>query len=328
MYVRGNPVNFVDPKGLCPSSDLECTWLEYAVFRQYPYIEKVPGYSNIRSNYPFKKLELQELLATPSAEVIAQGSSSNVLGLVRLFEANHFPGKNAKGRLRWILDITGSPRFLSIHFSLFLLGDSGFCEELADGKFYDEGGPWHDTDPGPTKQMGHFLTAVSLGFDPETAYDNVSFLFETHKFETSSPSEQLNYSPPVNAEEFALNLIVGHEMLGDQRHIFQAVSIPAQYNITTADARNGFLNAVEYDRQGNTTLRDEQLRAILIATDPRFASDDAIQGATRVGNSMQDMRNSVKGWRFGQETRNGPIQTRQEAANWLRREVFNPSRTR
>ncbi len=43
---------------------------------------------------------------------------------------------------------------------------------------------------------------------------------------------------------------------------------------------------------------------------------------------MEDLRLSVKGWRFGQEVGNGSIQTRQQAANWLRREVYAPSRKR
>jgi len=73
-------------------------------------------------------------------------------------------------------------------------------------------------------------------------------------------------------------------------------------------------------------MRDKELRAILIATDPAFVNEDAVP--ERVGNSMQDLRNSVKGWRFGQEIKYEVIVTRREAAVWLRREIYDSSRTR
>ena len=117
-------------------------------------------------------------------------------------------------------------------------------------------------------------------------------------------------------------------MVGDQLNSGQFISVPAQYAASNTGARNHFLRAIDYDRQRNYDLRDNQLRTILTATDPRFRDRNAIEGSTRVGNSMQDLRLSVKGWRFGQETRNGPIQSRQEAADWLRREVYDPFRSR
>lgn len=331
QYVGGNPVNSTDPRGLCRSDDYECIWLEYTLSRQYPNITNVREYQIAQKLPPIaKRLGLRELFQTPSAAVIAQGSSSNVLGLIRLFEADHFPGKDASGRLEWILNITGNPRFLSLQLALFPRDDSGFCAELADQKFYDV--EWQNTDPGPNRQMGHFLIAVSLGFDPETAYNNSMLLFDTIKIATTP--HILSNNPPVpTVEEFALNLIVGHEMIGDRKALGQAISIPAQYNAATADARNSFLNAVEYDKQRNYDLRDKELRSILIATDQRFMDVDAVEGGSRVGNSMQDLRLSAKGWRFGQEIRrgyspDGPLQTRQQAADWLKREIYNPSRTR
>jgi hypothetical protein len=115
-------------------------------------------------------------------------------------------------------------------------------------------------------------------------------------------------------------------MVGDLQGLGQFNSIPAQYAASTLEARNHFRNAVEYDRQRNYQFRDNELRAILIATDPDFRFSDALPGGERVGNSMEDLRLSVKGWRFGGEVRNGPVQTRQQAASWLRREVYDPSR--
>jgi hypothetical protein len=167
--------------------------------------------------------------------------------LIRLFEANHFPGSDAKGRLEWILDITASPRYSYLQFGLFPPDDSGFCDELADGKYYDR--QWNQTDPGPTKQMGHFLTAVALGFAPEGAY------YQTYIFAAvlgnvgldlrPNLASPVGFSPgrsgsPINiplpgSEQHVLDLIVGHEMVGDLQGLGQFNSIPAQYAASTLD---------------------------------------------------------------------------------------------
>jgi hypothetical protein len=40
-------------------------------------------------------------------------------------------------------------------------------------------------------------------------------------------------------------------------------------------------------------------------------------GNDRLGNSLQDLRLSVKGWRFGQMIKNKQITTTDQASNWL-----------
>jgi hypothetical protein len=234
-----------------------------------------------------------------------------------LFETDGLPGCTAQERLDWILLTTASilpGSYVQFGSVVPQDGDSGFRKELADGDFY--GNVW--ADPGPSKQMGHFLTAVALGNDPAGAY------YQAYIFEPNNLFSPLNSR--ARTEKHALDLIVGHEMLSDQSGKANIKAIYQQYHASTVEARYHFLRAVDYDRDGRISLRDQELRAILVATNPRFETEDAIEG--RTGNSMQDLRNSVKGWRFGQEIRVEIIYTRQEAADWLREEVHDPTHIR
>jgi RHS repeat-associated protein len=143
LYVRGNPINGTDPSGLCENQDQHCWELYRQLITQFPGL---PGELKKMYNIDLHRLSpdlLQSLLIRPSAEIIARTSPSNVLGLIRLFEADHFPGKDARGRIRWILDKTASmhPRSY-LQFSLFPADDSGFCNELADGAFYADKDIW------------------------------------------------------------------------------------------------------------------------------------------------------------------------------------------
>jgi RHS repeat-associated protein len=269
----------------------------------------------------------------PTAEEVVQTSSSNVLGLIRLFEMDHFPGSNARERLQWILGKTATFPGSYIQLSLFPPGDSGFCEELADERFYTDRRVWGEyinQKKHKNVQMGHFLIAVALGFNPEGAYWQAYFL--DAYFNRGAPpgrGDTMPFDPPEEAlpfpedpETYALSLIVGHEMVGDREGVGQFISVPEQYYAATEEARTRFRKAVEADRNGHPRERDEYLQLILGV--PLEAPGDP----QRVGNSMPDLRLSVKGWRFGQETRNGEIDTRQQAADWLRIEIYDPSRLR
>ena len=335
-YVSNNPINQTDPSGLCEGpTDWECWAVYRRLVQKFPHL---PDYFEGKYGaklYTLPKDVLERALNRPSGETIAQGSPNNVLALIRLFEAGHLPGDTARDRLQWILAKTASPPGTFIQFgSLFPPGDSGFCDELADGKYYAQPGLpphytptdiWHTANRGdPSEQIGHFLTAVALGFNPEGAFYQTYVIDVVEEFVTVGIESKLAAIP----EEHALNLIVGHEMIGDGKGIGQVPAIPVQYAIATEEARSGFLKAVEHDRLGNDDLRDQVLREILIGTNSEFRTQNAVAGATRVGNSMEDFRNSVKGWRFGQEIGNGTIETRQGAADWLREEIYDPSRSR
>jgi hypothetical protein len=272
---------------------------------------------------------LQPPPGSPTAEEeVIRTSSSNVQGLIRLFEVDGFPGNNAKERLQWILERTAKIPGSYLQFGLFPPGDSGFCYELGDARFYTDPRAWANfVTNHESGQVGHFLTAVALGFNPEGAYYQ-AFLLQSFSIGREGAPSPLLLPPPWGAEMYALSLIVGHEMVGDTEELMGLPRVPPQYyaGATSAEAVGLFLKAIEADRLGRTRERDTYLQPIL--GDP--LRREVIPGPERIGNSMPDLRLSIKGWRFGKGTRNEEegIRTRQDAANWLRREVYDPSRTR
>ena len=75
-----------------------------------------------------------------------------------------------------------------------------------------------------------------------------------------------------------------------------------------------FDNAVKRDAAGNYDGRDRALQGILM--DGPRPRQLGVQAA-RVGNSMEDLRLSVRGWRVGNMVANGLIQTNKDLANWI-----------
>ena len=185
-------------------------------------------------------------------------------------------------------------------------------------------------------QMNHFLTAVQLALDP-------SFLDVRIALPGTSPASEfpiIGTSPwvyPVRdalglaydeiAECSALRMIIGHELrpddLGSRPETWQA-----QVGATQAEHFALFLQAVHADENGIDP--DPYLAEIF--DDGRgpegyynpYDSECSQPAASNsrcpwgTGNSMQDLRLSVKGYRFGQEVER---LTLFGAAVWLREEL-------
>lgn len=154
----------------------------------------------------------------------------------------------------------------------------GFGETGLNAQFQD-GYLYEQYWDGETRQIGHFLTAVAFG------------------------NKASQYS---NLEEFLTQLAVGHEIVGDQG---APVSWFRQYFVATPGARKLFHQAIAADAAGNYALRDDYLMKILTL------NSDSL--ATRQGNSLEDLRLTVRGWRFGQMIAAGQFASREEAARWL-----------
>jgi len=132
---------------------------------------------------------------------------------------------------------------------------------------------------GETRQIGHFLTAAAFGYQA---------------------------TQRSNFEEFFTQLAVGHEIVGDQG---APISWFRQYYAATPEARELFRQAIAADAAGSYDLRDDYLRRILALNRGSLA--------TRRGNSLEDLRLTVRGWRFGQMIAAGQFASREEAARWL-----------
>jgi hypothetical protein len=227
--------------------------------------------------------------AKEHARALIEAAPSNVAALIRLFEVDDLPGESAAERLRWILRATASG-LPGMQMALFPPEDSGFKPELGDGRFYQNPDYW----------------ASLLKPEHRTTGQVGHFLIAVGLAYNAWP------------KSVALRLITGHEKLGD-RLFFGFVR---QYFRARLADRRLFMDAVVLDEAGEVERRDAALHKIFGS--PGEAKHDPL----RIGNSVPDLRLSVKGWRFGRGIRLGAIRTRAEAAAWLQREIFDPTRTR
>lgn len=107
------------------------------------------------------------------------------------------------------------------------------------------------------------------------------------------------------SQDVTLRFFLGHEKIGDQNGPWQ------QYGAASDADIDLFLLAIGADSAGNYDLRDEYLMRIL--------GSGSLAG--RTGNSLEDLRLTLRGWRFGQLIANGKIKTREDAALWLQENI-------
>ena len=244
-------------------------------------------------------------------EIVAEDpltAGKNALTLVALFEDQElqtlwgaYAGRTVSKRLEWLLELTrgsadgfgpdiaaqglGLP--LQFHYdALFGDNDCWFNESLRDNQFYDPL-TWAKTKK-HSNQVGHFLTAVALGY----SYSNYSI-------------EQL---------------VIGHELISDNG-LDTPGGLLSQLNpsIVTDQMRQDFWDAVDADASGDKLERDELLWSILGfpgSVNSNYADPN------REGNSLQDLRLTVKGVRFGQWVKTNPGLQPIAGARWLRQNIL------
>ena len=210
---------------------------------------------------------------------IRDNASSDAEALAQAFESDEFEDDGTvEGRLRTILFLTKHPVISGLQTGIEF-GDTGFREEYRDSNLW----------PSSSNQVGHFLTAVRLGFDP-------SFL--------DSPLNRYILSAgDEDVDTMALRLIVGHEKVADPG-IFGAfmslIPFPGQW---------GF----EEQYHSATDEDIENFRSGLLSN---------IAVGSGQGNSMQDLRLSYKGWKLGGMIVRGEMTSREDVAAWIRRELM------
>jgi hypothetical protein len=286
-YAEDNPVVYIDPSG------------------KFRFCEK-----------PF------DLIAKIRAAILIDTSKTTGERLRRLF-ADDFheclawlcAGRTAADRLDFVLDFTqglnvGLPSLgFPAQFNIDFGGDTGLAEEFRDSKYYkgnnQQSGIWE----GSTNQPGHFLTAVALSYRGLPKAFHLAFWSPA-----TDPARKVSYE-----DRIALGLIVGHEKLSDEAFTGQNITEKITAYMRTAQAQywnaseqdvNDFIDAVEADARGDRQTRDDIFRRIL---GPNFKRDQSM----RVGNSIEDLRLSAKGWRFGKwalSNKNAPSWL---AADWL-----------
>lgn len=178
---------------------------------------------------------------------------------------------------------------------------------------------YRDPHPSSSRQVGHYLTAVHLGYAPEVLGEAVEArrgsMMLLHALGGLAGLAVYWADPfrirPENHEEresLAIRLMVGHELTPDGGVAGEARTVWAG---TMGDGEAVFRRALrelaDLDDM-DVPAAEAVLRAIPI--------DDTLEG-----NSRQDMILTLVGCRFGMAVRNGEIATRAAAAAFTRREL-------
>ena len=280
-------------------------------------------------------------------KIVGRDENGRVRGgvdaLIKLFETNELEpydppaGNSAQARLELVLEVTNKrlPFGLDagIHFEIGF-STCGLQERFNDEWLYTKYWDQNPDDPDVANQVGHFLTAVRLGYDPTFL---VPLLALEANLSVSVPQVHPLLPMDESIEVTAKRLIVGHEKKGDPAPkgseyadaVWTAGKIPLQYRAAEPEDVNYFDLAVAADRDWRADLRDYYLGKILGA----MTTEDLADLRKRQGNSMEDLRLSVKGWRLGRavagldgnaQPPEKQLTTRLEVASWLRMHIAMP----
>jgi len=227
-------------------------------------------------------------------------AGKNALTLVALFEDKELQtlwwqaaGRTVSSRLVWLLHMTRgkdanySPFPFQFRYSnLFGDNDCWFKDELQDNHLYNKKDN-NDGFPiwlggGPSNQVGHFLTAVALTY--------------------------------FWKENWVLQFVIGHELLGDQYG-----NLPQVYSDVSEEMKQNFLDAVKADELGNEVTRDELLWKIIF---PGREIDANYIERGRIGNSLPDLRLTVKGYRFAKWVGSHANLPSGSGGSWLRQNIL------
>jgi len=236
-------------------------------------------------------------------EIISENpltAGQNALTLVALFEDRElqtlwgtYAGRTVARRLEWILTMTSGEKKTGIDLwglpyqfrvdALFGYNDCWFKGDLQDNQFY----------------------GISANGARNPWY-NKPYSNQVGHFLTATALSYGQYPDSVTFQ-----FIIGHELLDDD-------NLSGQLGVDVSTAIPYFLGAVDADAQGNKLKRDQLLWNILGfpgPVNPNYVDPN------RQGNSLQDLRLSVKGYRFGKWVYDNSSLLPVDGARWLRRNI-------
>ena len=234
-------------------------------------------------------------VATTIKNALAADPGRDLEFLARLFEDNSISdsgnGSEVANRLTTILAASSDGTNNGVtHFAGIYTGckDLGFRTEFKD--------PW----PGLSdNQVGHFTTAVDMGFRPLQTFALVPWW-------VSALMRIANPDSTVDAEDVCERLIIGHEQVPDNAP--DALKKQAKSAEDSEIARfEQALSTVTRDLNQNPHASLSALRGIRVGTGQ--------------GNSMQDLQLSLFGFKLGKMIRAGTINNRSYAARWIRSNI-------
>jgi RHS repeat-associated protein len=297
QYTYSNPINRIDPTGFNPN----CVDLSRARHRG--------GMGTSCAEQRFN-------------EILQKNGNNGVNALAALFTDSelqnlrgNYAGTTSATRLEWILHVTlGSTKSplldagakitslippLGYHFQFgmeFPNGcDSGLPNELEDSQFYDGTITWIKQ---PSQQINHFLTAVS-----EYYYKgrDITLIIAHEK----SVDPDISITDPNTWKPGTINF---YNNLTNE--------------VTSAD-RSHFYKAWHYDTNGMYAERDNELWPILKFNTKKVKNLGDVDPA-RQGNSLQDLRLSLRGVRFADWVMSYRSSPPSEAGQWLMTNLLLP----
>jgi hypothetical protein len=213
------------------------------------------------------------------------------------------------GRLRAILDATEHTMIPGLQTGI-AFHDSGFAVEFKD--------PWPSSD----NQVGHFLTAVGLSFDPSKLRRSVI---------GKSMRDWLNAPPSYSDEEVAVRLCVGHEKSPDPSAGTAAAGgivggITGGLAGAAAGAAMAIVDTFRQQFAAATTADIAVFRSAVAKLGTgsplnKVSASAEMHGITVIptgrGNSYQDLLLTIYGWRLGQTIKidNPP---KSDITSWVR----------
>ena len=281
---------------------------------------------------------MPRLFASPNqSRILAiRGASGgdDAEALARLFEDGGIADDGTlPGRLDAVLRATAKGLIKGLQTGL-PFSDEGFAGDREPG-----GEGYRDPWPSSRNQVGHFLTAVGLGFRPATVSAPV----------LGVPLRAwLGAGRELSDESVAVRLTVGHELAADPGLLAGASAVGAVGGLSlgllglpgvaafalpgaglAAGAFAGalFQQFLGFRRQFHeATVEDERafLSAAGCVRDDPVAAEAALATVARKvdvrarGNSTQDLRLSLAGWSLGAGVRDGSWADGPAVAAWLR----------
>ncbi len=237
------------------------------------------------------------LIAAEIQERLKGDDACDLEFLAQLFENNDISdtggGNEVQSRLQTILKAsTDGDNNGVTHFAGIFTGclDRGFRDEFQD--------PW----PTSRNQVGHFITAVDMGFRPAQTYALGQAKvpdFLKAQMDTSV----------ARMEAVCVCLIIGHEQVTDDTlasNLYQAIKGIA---LPRAVVRQ-FFRALETVKQSPD--RDVGTSRAALA---------GITIGTGVGNSIQDLHLSLYGFKLGKMIRQELVTCRDDVALWIRTDL-------
>jgi hypothetical protein len=214
------------------------------------------------------------------------------------------------GRLRDVLDATESSLVPGLQTGI-KFHDTGFRSEFKD--------PWPSSD----NQVGHFLTAVGLSFNPSKV---------AQSFMARRLRDWLGADSTLTDEEVAIRLTVGHEKAPDPGAGTAAGgAIPGWIAGGPIGAGAGAAIAIleafrtQYSKATPTDVTNFRSAETNLGPGTKLdlkSADTTLHGITvdksMQGNSYEDLLLSCCGWRLGQWIKSGKFTATADVGTWIR----------